>query len=71
MPQSEFEKDARKVWDCIDPCAMLCYCVQTGAVPLNDEVKRTLDAFGWLTPEGFPDYECMQHEFNRNANKNK
>ena len=58
-------KEVKAVWDCIDPCALLLFGVQTNAIPFNEKVKETLDAFGWLTDEGYPDYDKMYREFER------
>lgn len=53
------------VWDVIDPCAMLCFAIQNNNIPFNDKVKETLDAFGWLNEDGFPDYDKMNRDFAR------
>ena len=39
---------------CVDPCALLI--LHSGSVD-DPEVKRTLDAFGWLLPDGLLDIE--------------
>lgn len=53
---------AGKTWDCVDPCAILI----TIAPPiLGCELIRTLDAHGWLTPEGLPDRAAAAKEFER------
>ena len=41
-------------WSCVDPCALLI--LHAGSVD-DPEVKRTLDAFGWLLPDGLLDIE--------------
>ncbi|MGI9459081.1 MAG: hypothetical protein ACR2NF_03705 [Pirellulales bacterium] len=41
-------------WSCVDPCALLIM-LQAGVDVASDEIKRTLDAHGWLTPEGLTD----------------
>jgi hypothetical protein len=53
----------RSIWYSIDPCAFLCYAIQIQALPFDATIKQTLDAFGWLNPDGFPDYDKMQREF--------
>lgn len=46
-------------WDCIHPCALLILC----QVEMGPEVLRTLDAFGYLTPDGVPDVEGALREY--------
>ena len=41
-------------WDCVDPCALLI--LHAGGID-DPEIKRTLDAFGWLLPDGLLDVE--------------
>ena len=43
-------------WDCVHPCALL---IRLCGMQLshNNELRRTLDAFGWMKPDGTPDFE--------------
>ena len=41
-------------WSCVAPCALLIM-LQAGVEVNPDEIKRTLDAHGWLTPDGLTD----------------
>lgn len=41
-------------WDCVPPCAMLILFCTTLDHP---EVLRTLDAYGWLLPDGTPNID--------------
>lgn len=62
MPTVE---QVKGVWDAIDPCAFLCYAISVNALPLDAKVKETLNAYGWLNEDGFPDYDKMRREFER------
>ena len=53
------------LWDCVDPCAFICYAIQIKALPFDKVVQDTLDAMGWLTEDGQPDYEKSHREFKR------
>ena len=60
VPDNEPE-DRQGTWNCVDPCALLIM-LQAGVTVGHgddcvspDEIKRTLDAHGWLTPEGLTD----------------
>ena len=57
--------EVQDLWAAIDPCAFLCYTVQINAVPFDPAIKQTLDAFGWLNSDGYPDYAKMTREFER------
>lgn len=70
FPDEELMQQSISIWDCIDPCAYLCFAIQRGDLPLDDQTKKTLDAFGWLRPDGQPDYVQMTNEFRR-SNENK
>ena len=48
------EEDCAGTWDCVDPCALLIM-LQAGVDVNPEEIKRTLDAHGWLTPDGLTD----------------
>ena len=43
-------------WDCVDPNALLIM-LQAGVEVSKEEINRTLDAHGWLTPDGLTDIE--------------
>ena len=54
-------------WDCVDPCALLILISTTGAdMP---EIKRTLDAHGWLLPSGEFDVEQAGENFKKWSKK--
>ena len=42
-------------WDCVHPCALLILLAEGGVS--RKEIDRTLDAFGWMKPEGKRDIE--------------
>ncbi len=61
-------------WDCIHPCALLVHFYDMGLLSvighaqhkaLLNEYKKTLDANGWLDPEGRPDIEMANREIAR------
>lgn len=58
------------LWSCVHPCAFMCYMIQQGHLPADEQVMKTLDAHGYQTPGGFPDVEAMEREFNRVRNEN-
>ncbi len=37
-------------WDCVHPCALLILLAEGGVS--RKEIDRTLDSFGWMTPDG-------------------
>ena len=49
-------------WDCVHPCALLI--LHAGSVD-DPEVKRTLDAFGWLLPDGKLDIEQAEENLEK------
>ena len=51
QPEPEEKQDT---WGCVAPCALLIM-LQAGVDVDPDEIKRTLDAHGWLTPDGLTD----------------
>lgn len=57
-------------YDCVHPCAFLCYMIQQGSLPADQQVMKTLDAYGFKTPGGFPNFETMNREFERIQNAN-
>ena len=58
------DKSERKpeTWDCCDPCALLI--LHAGSVS-DPEVKRTLDAYGWLLPDGSLDVEQAEENLEK------
>jgi len=64
-PEPPDLEQIKSIWDAIDPCAFVCYSIQIQALPFDAKVKETLDAFGWLNSEGYPDYDKMRREFAR------
>ena len=67
MPEglSEYElieaqaQDEQGEWSCVHPCAYLCEMW----TPYVTNITCTLDAFGWLLPDGTPDMERAAREF--------
>ncbi len=55
-----------KTWDCVDPCALLM--LHAGSVD-DPEVKRTLDAYGWLMPDGSLDVEQAEENLEKWSKK--
>ena len=51
-----------ETWDCVDPCALLILHVGNVGDP---EVKRTLDAYGWLLPDGRFDVEQAEENLEK------
>jgi len=49
-------------WDCVHPCALLI--LHAGSVD-DPEIKRTLDAFGWLLPDGKLDIEHAEENLEK------
>lgn len=54
----------RGAWDCVDPCALL---IRIAGMRLSHdpEIRRTLDAFGWINPDGTPDFEQADKNFDK------
>lgn len=57
-----------KTWDCVPPCALLIIAMaanECGALPegMQAEIQRSLDAYGWITPEGKWDVQQAQETF--------
>ncbi len=44
-------EDKQDTWGCVDPCALLIIAAAGGHVS-DDEINRTLDAHGWIKPDG-------------------
>ena len=60
---SEFVSETLGTWDCIDPCALIIQMLDDNK--LSDDIKGTLDCFGWLDEYGRPDLEKAAKEINR------
>jgi len=50
-----------ETWDCCDPCALLILLADT----TDPEVRRTLDAYGWITQDGELDDEQANDNYER------
>lgn len=62
----------RGTWKCMHPCALLVMIVGSEAAhPQQADVLHTLDSYGWLTPEGTPDYRRALAEKQRHSVHNK
>ena len=56
------EGDRRpETWACVDPCALLILLADT----TDPEVRRTLDAYGWVTPDGELDDEQANENYEK------
>lgn len=64
MDEDEFPPSSA-LWDCIDPCAFLCYYVLQGKIPFDWALQETLDNFGWCDENQQPDVFRMNREFER------
>ena len=51
------------LWYSIHPCAFMVFQIQQGVLKADPAVMETLDAYGYRTPGGFPDFEQMQRDF--------
>ena len=59
---TEVEEDRRpETWACVDPCALLILRADT----TDPEVRRTLDAYGWITPDGELDDEQANENYEK------
>lgn len=56
--------DNPSAWDCVDPCALL---IRLCGMQLShdNELRRTLDAYGWMKPDGTPDFEGADNNYER------
>jgi hypothetical protein len=61
QPEPEEKSDT---WSCIAPCALLIM-LQAGVDVNPDEINRTLDAHGWLTPDGLTDVVQAEENFDK------
>ena len=50
-------------WDCVHPCALLILIAECD-VDIK-EIHRTLDAFGWITPEGKRDIKGAEENYEK------
>jgi len=57
------DKPERKpeTWPCVDPCALLILLADT----TDPEVRRTLDAYGWITQDGELDDEQANDNYEK------
>jgi len=57
------DKPERKpeTWSCVDPCALLILLADT----TDPEVRRTLDAYGWITQDGELDDEQANDNYEK------
>ena len=53
-----------ETWQCVDPCALLILLADT----TDPEVRRTLDAYGWVTPDGELDDEQANDNYEKWSN---
>ncbi len=55
------EPEVPQIWDHVDPCALLVLleCPRS----ISEEVHRTLDANGWIKPDGTQDIELARSTF--------
>ena len=51
------------IWQCCDPCALLILVSTSGAN--MQEIKKTCDAHGWLTPDGDLDVVAAKENFEK------
>ena len=60
--RAEVEEDLRpETWACCDPCALLILLADT----TDPEVRRTLDAYGWITQDGELDSEQANENYEK------
>lgn len=57
-------------WDCVHPCALLIKMINEMHFEyvednLFPEIERTLNAFGWITPEGEHDVEHANSDYDK------
>ena len=56
-----------ETWSCVDPCALLILLADT----TDPEVRRTLDAYGWVTQDGELDDEQANDNYEKWEIKSK
>lgn len=53
-------------WECMHPCAIITLLWgSAGGYAMKADIRHTLDAYGWLTPDGKPDYRRAMAERRR------
>ncbi|MGI9460309.1 MAG: hypothetical protein ACR2NF_09945 [Pirellulales bacterium] len=57
------EDEPAKTWDCVDANALLIL-TSAGGVSM-EEIKRTLNANGWLLPSGEPDVMAARENYSK------
>ena len=59
------DKPERKpeTWSCVDPCALLILLAEGGVS--RKEINRTLDSFGWVTPDGNRDIKGAEENYSK------
>ena len=57
--------EAGGTWGCVDPCALLILL----ADKTDPEVRRTLDAYGWVTQDGELDIEQANESYGKWSQK--
>ena len=67
-PCTESPCVGRSQWDCVHPCALLIKLAAT-TFKHEEEIRRTLDAFGWMKPDGTPDFEQADSNFEKWSKK--
>lgn len=78
VPDAEVGEDPisnHSAWDCVHPCALLIKMLDEMHFEyvegdLFPEIERTLDAFGWKTPEGDHDVEGARANYKQWSKKN-
>lgn len=70
--QEQATEDAHQndvgLWDCVHPCALLIKLwtephIEFMPEGLDSEIERTLDAYGYMLPEGGCDTEQANHDY--------
>ena len=62
---SEPTNEPAETWDCIHPCAIIVRLLEATTQPLTPEIAETLDASGYLLPDGTADVEQAEREIAR------
>lgn len=64
---AEKAPEVPQTWDHVDPCALLVLleCPRS----ISEEVHRTLDANGWIKPDGTQDIELARKTFEQQRRK--
>ena len=69
-PTEASTSDGADTWDCIHPCALLIQMNKKGFIS-PQEMKETLDSYGWLDVMGRPDDARAEREIKRIENLRK